>query len=402
MPEHQPRAAAGTGQGLVLVVIAFLPILAIVSLAPSVPKIMAHFAYLPGAATLVPLMVTAPGLMIALLSPVAGVVTDRFGRRTPLLAATFFYGIFGISPYFLDSLGPIFATRFAVGICESVILTVSNTLIADYFALNSRRRWLTVQAVAGPILATATIMGSSVLTGYRWNGGFLIYGVALLIFVAAWVFVFEPEVQPAAPADRAALAGVFPWGMVGRYSAVTLLSSILYYVFIVNGGTALTAVGVDSPERLGVLISIASIGVPVGALLFGWLAKRWSSGALIATFLACLGAGLFAIGLARNPQTLVAVAMVQQVGAGMAVPALIFWVSQLLPAEFRGRGMGFWACAFFLGQFVSPAIVGLIRSRTGGILPAFSIMGGIALLAALVTLLLTRRAARAVATSSSG
>lgn len=391
MTDLEQQVKAGTAQGVVLVVIAFLPILAIVSLAPSVPKIIAHFANLPNAAFLVPLMVTAPGLMIALLSPVAGILTDRVGRRLPLLIAIFFYGIFGIAPFFLDSLSAIFATRFGVGICESVVLTVSNTLIADYFPLNSRRRWLTVQAVAGPILATATIMGSSVLTGYRWNGGFLIYATALVVFAAALAFVFEPDVGRTAPVEGMAPSGVFPWRVVARYCAVTLFSSILYYVFIVNGGSALTAVGVGSPERLGVLISIASIGVPGGAILFGWLAKRWSSGALIATFLGCLGAGLFAIGLSRNPQTLVSVAVVQQAGAGMAIPTLIFWVSQLLPPEVRGRGMGFWVCAFFLGQFISPAIVGLMRSIAGGILPAFSIMGGIALVGAVAALLLTRR-----------
>lgn len=379
---------AGAGQGLVLVIIAFLPILAIVSLAPSVPKIMDHFAGVPNAHTWVPLMVTAPGLMIALLAPLAGVVTDRLGRRLPLLAAIFFYGVFGIGPYFLDSLPAIFATRFAVGICEAVILTVSNTLIADYFALDSRRKWLTVQAVAGPILATATIIGSSILTGRQWNGGFLIYVAAFLIFVAATILVFEPAVKRDAVSTPLLAGASFPWRTVAAYFAVTLFSSVIYYVFIVNGGTALTAVGVDSPERLGVLISIASVGVPLGALLFGWLAKIWSSGALIGGFLACLGAGLLAIGLSHNPQTLVTVAIVQQIGAGMTVPALIFWVSQLLQPEVRGRGMGFWACAFFLGQFISPAIVGLLSSHAGGILAAFSVMGCVALAGAAAAFLI--------------
>ena len=394
MADAETRGRAGVGQGLVLVIIAFLPILAIVSLAPSVPKIISHFAGLPDAATWVPLMVTAPGLMIALLSPLAGVLTDRVGRRAPLLVAIFFYGLFGTAPYFLDSLSAIFATRFGVGICEAVILTVSNTLIADYFALDSRRRWLTVQAVAGPILATATIIGSSILTGRRWNGGFLIYGAAFLIFAVALVLVFEPEVKREASAALPMAGRPFPWRTVLRYVSVTLFSSILYYVFIVNGGTALTAVGVDSPERLGVLISIASIGVPAGALLFGWLAKKWSSGALIGAFLGCLGVGLLAIGLSRNPTMLVSVAVIQQIGAGMAVPALIFWVSRLLEPEFRGRGMGFWACAFFLGQFISPAIVGLISSRAGGILAAFSAMGCVALLGGALAVVMTRRGQR--------
>jgi MFS family permease len=273
----------------------------------------------------------------------------------------------------------IFATRFGVGICEAVILTVSNTLIADYFSLDSRRKWLTLQAVAGPILATATIVGSGVLTGRQWNGGFLIYGSAFLIFAAATALVFEPQVKRVAAATPLLEGVSFPWRTVSTYFAVTLFSSILYYVFIVNGGTALTAVGVDSPERLGVLISIASVGVPLGALFFGWLAKIWSSTALIGGFLAFLGAGLLAIGLSHDPQTLATVAIVQQIGAGMMIPSLIFWVSQLLKPEIRGRGMGFWACAFFLGQFISPAIVGLLSSHVGGILGAFSVAGGVAL-----------------------
>jgi hypothetical protein len=47
--------------------------------------------------------------------------------------------------------------------------------------------------------------------------------------------------------------------------------------------------------------------------------------------------------------------------------------------------MGLWACAFFLGQFLSPAVVGLARTLTGGgILSAFVVMGGIAIFGSLV------------------
>jgi hypothetical protein len=53
--------------------------------------------------------------------------------------------------------------------------------------------------------------------------------------------------------------------------------------------------------------------------------------------------------------------------------------------------MGFWACAFFLGQFISPAIVGLISSHAGGILPAFSTMGCIAIVGAAAAVFMARR-----------
>lgn len=370
-----------------MVIVAFLPILAIVSLAPALPKIMEHFAGVPNSSVLVPMMVGAPGLIIALFSPLAGVVTDRWGRRVPLLLATFFYGLFGMAPLILQSLPALFASRFGVGLCEAVILTVANALITDYFPLDRRRIWLTVQAVAGPVLATATILGSSMLTAYRWNGGFLIYGVAYIIFAYMVVAIFEPEVVPYNPTSvHFTPAVAFPWRSVGLYFAVTLFSSTLYYVFIVQSGLALTAVGVKSPERLGVLISIASIGVPIGALVFGWFSKRWPAAWLITAYLALFGIGLAGIGVSSSPRMLVILAVAQQIGAGMTVPVLIFWVSQLLPPEYRGRGMGFWACAFFLGQFISPPVVGMVRSMVGGsILQAFTVMGAVAGLAALAS-----------------
>ena len=378
-----------------MVIAAFLPILAIVSLAPALPKIMEHFAGVPNSTVLVPMMVGAPGLIIAFFSPVAGIVTDRWGRRVPLLVATFCYGLFGIAPWIFQSLPALFASRFGVGFCEAVVLTVANALITDYFPQDRRRVWLTVQAVAGPILATATILGSSVLTGYRWNGGFLIYGVAYLIFLYMWVAIFEPEVAASSQTKiHQVPSAVFPWRSVALYFSVTLFSSLLYYVFIVQSGLALTAVGVDSPERLGVLISIASVGVPIGALVFGWLGKRWPTNWLITAYLALFAIGLAGIGMSSNPRMLVTAAIAQQVGAGMTVPVLLFWVSKLLPPEYRGRGMGFWACAFFLGQFISPPIVGTVRSMVGGgILPAFVVMGSISGLAAIATLgiAITRR-----------
>jgi MFS family permease len=346
-------------------------------------------------------MVTAPGLIVALLSPLAGFVTDRAGRRIPLLIATFFYGVFGIAPFFLDSLPVIFSMRFGVGLCEAVVLTVANTLITDYFPPDRRRHWLTVQNVAGPIFATAVIVGSSILTGFRWNGGFLIYGIAFLIFAALCVGIFEPDVTnersssvtPTGP-DH------LPWTTVLQFGGVTLFSSMLYYVFIVQGGLAFTAIGVTSPERLGILISVASVGVPIGAGLFGWLGKRWPINWLITGYLTCLGVGMLAISGAKTPAVMAGVAIIQQVGAGMAIPALVFWVSQVMPTQYRGRGMGFWACSFFLGQFLSPALVGVIRALTGGgILAVFSTMGVVALVGAAISASLTRRFFRMPASS---
>ncbi|MEO7384356.1 MAG: MFS transporter, partial [Novosphingobium sp.] len=103
-------------QGITVVIAAFLPIIAIVSMFPVVPTLIAHFASDPDAKVKVPLMVAAPGLAIAILAPFAGYFVDRFGRRTLLLWCTFFYGVFGCAPLVLENLNAIFASRLLLGV----------------------------------------------------------------------------------------------------------------------------------------------------------------------------------------------------------------------------------------------------------------------------------------------
>ncbi|MCS6948126.1 MAG: MFS transporter, partial [Steroidobacteraceae bacterium] len=186
-------------QGIVVVVAAFLPIFAIVSMFPALPTLMAHFADHPYAKELVPWMVTAPGFAIAALAPFAGYFVDRFGRVRLLLWATFLYGCLGVAPFSLDSLELIFATRLLLGACEAAILTVVNTLIGDYWDDRGRRDWLFLQGLAGPLMGALVIRTAGPVTELRWNGVFLIYGVAFVIWLLMTRYLFEPR----KPADAA-------------------------------------------------------------------------------------------------------------------------------------------------------------------------------------------------------
>lgn len=381
-PADAPSArVADARQGLTLAFAGFLPILSILSLAPAIPTIIAHFRDVPNAAFLVPLMATTPGLMVALLSPFAGWIVDRYGRRPPLLWATFAYAFSGTAPFFLNDLGPIFLSRLAVGVSETFILVTVNALFADYFCESRRRNWITVQGLLGPALGAISLATAGWLSAIYWNGVFLIYALAFVIYLAMLMWFFEPD-RPALRDGTLRAATPFPWRIVITYCVVTLFTSILYYVFLVNGGLAFEAIGTGSATRLGVIMSLVSLGVPVGALVFNLLSRRWPIERVIALVLLVVGAGTAGMGLARTEGLMAASAVVQEIGAGMAVTGLIFWVSRLLAPEHRGRGFGLWTSAFFLAQFISPAIVGGIASSTGSILNSFAIMGVLGIVAA--------------------
>lgn len=362
---------AGVIQGITIVLTGFLPILAIVSLTVAVPSIMGHFNDIENVGLLAPVLVSAPGLTIAIFAPVFGLFVDRVGRRPFLIFGALLYGFAGVAPYFLDNIYHIIASRLVLGIAEAAILTIMNTLIADYWDTNGRRRWLMFQGIAGPALAAGVIAASGFLTEYRWNGTFLVYSVAFLLFIAIYLFLFEPSKKQAVHNETEAADDNPRYHLMGLVFVVTLLLSSLYYVWIIQGGRAFNEVGVSDPSGLGVLFSVVSFCVPLGAVIFGIMSARLSAPMQLLITFTTLGVGLAMIGYFRNPYWMVVGLIVQQTAAGMSVPTLILWTQSLFPYSVRGRAMGVWSSAFFLGQFGSPFLVNEAVGTLGSVKAAF-------------------------------
>jgi MFS family permease len=375
-------------QGLTVVIAAFLPIIAIVAMGPAVPTMIAHFAQDPDARGQVPAMIGAPGLAMALLAPFAGLLVDRWGRRRLLLVSTAFYGVFGTAPLLLDNLDQIYVSRLLLGVAEAGILTSVNTLIGDYWEDRQRKNWLFLQGLLGPFIAGIVALIVGYASALQWNGVFFVYFVAFPIWAAMFIWLFEPQrAQPRAveQAAHADVAGSFPWSNALAVAAVTLFASMLYYVFIINGSLAFAEVGVTRPERYASLIFVPQLFILAGAGLFKLLSNR-SPRLQLGVLFVLLGLGLGGIGLAKNVPAIVAALIVQQTAAGMAVPTLIAWTQSKFGFAHRGRAMGVWTGAFFLGQSQSPRLVHAIDGAMGSMQGAFLIAGVVGVTAGLVAL----------------
>ncbi|WP_227711384.1 MFS transporter [Novosphingobium ovatum] len=382
-----------------MIIAAFLPVFAIIAMFPVVGAIITHFKDDPDAAIKVPAMVTAPGYAIALLAPFVGAVVDRFGRRRMLLACTFFYGIVGTAPFFMENLDSIIASRILLGVCEAGILTTVNTLIADYWDDGKRRNWLMLQGLIGPAFQPAVFVMVAAVAAVRWNGGFLVYLAALPIFAAMYVWLFEPAKPDARDfvvndSNMNATGPAFPWGTAAIVGGMTLSASVLYYVFIVNGSMVWQELGLSDPMAISTATLIPSLFILPGSMLFKF-ASRYSSAVQIAMFLTLLGAGLAGMGAAHTVLQAQIALTLQQMGAGMAVPALIAWSQTRFAFAHRGRGMGVWTSAFFLGQAISPIIVGHVAQGVGTMQHAFVTTGAVGVGLALVVLIIGGRRAAA-------
>lgn len=382
-----PRRA-GLPQAIVIISIGILPMMAIVTLMPIVPALVQRFGHVDGIEALAPLVLSAPGLCVALFSPFAGALTDRIGRRRLLLIFTTLYGVGGVLPFFVESFEMLIAGRLLLGVGEAFILTVGNALLGDYFENEARAKWLMWQAIVGPIVGVGLVAASGRLLMVQWNLPFLIYGVALIIAAIAYFAAYEParDTGPKAnePGDSALMA--IPTRLMLRLAITTFVLSAIYFVYQLQFTLVLDVMGVKKGSDLGFYSAIASIGLPVGSLLFKFIAGRRTELQFTVLFL-LLGTGLIGIGMNLGLAPTIAFAFVEQMAAGMVIPVLVGWGLRELPEHFRGRGMGWWSSAFFLGQFISPVFVAVMRSITGGLLQAFLVFGGMCIAIALANIL---------------
>lgn len=393
MTARASTAGRGTNaKGVTLVLSQVLPVMAVVSLFPAIPRLAAQFASDADAALLVPMIVTLPSLLVALVSPFAGIVADRFGRRTTFVGGLALYCLSGLAPTVLDSLRAIVASRALLGVAEATIFTVSSALIGDYFG-EQRHRWVAWVGVASSVFGTLLIIAGGVLADLSWRGPFALYGFALPIFLLA-LFVID---EPAEMAQAERVEAGYPWREALIIGSVTLVSAVCYYVEPLHIAAVLLEKGAGSATRVGLIQGLTSIAYIGGSLAYRGLYRR-TIGEQLALAGLLVGAGTALIALAPDDRWVAAAALVQQFGAGMVIPSLLAWGQARLPLAQRGRGMGIWATAFFSGLFLCPPLVTLIGTHAGGLQPALLVLGLVTLaLSVLPPLLFGRRRATVAA-----
>jgi len=375
--------AVGTRQGITLILLSMLPILAIAGLVADLPVLLEVFRDAPRHELLVPMVLTLPSLCVALFSSVAGVIADRWGRRPLLLLALAGFSVLGLAPLLFSSLAAVLASRVVVGLAEASILTCTNTLWGDYFPEDARRRWLGFQQMSGPVSNSLLALAGGALAAHHWASPFWLYLLGLPALLLAFLFLHEPTRTTDVEAQRtsAASMSVFPWPVARRIAPVTLGVSIIFFVLAIQQGRVFAALGVDSPALSGQLIMLVSLAAILGAAAFNALRQRRVA-QLLALGLVCYGISYVGISLAGSVTTGAAASALGQFASSIVLPALIAWTLTSFPPEHRGRGAGLWGAVFFAGQFVSAPLLTVLEHLTTSLPAAFGIVGLAALIAA--------------------
>ncbi|MER5912596.1 multidrug effflux MFS transporter [Streptomyces sp. NPDC001982] len=388
------RAARRTGV-LVTVVLGGLtatPPLAMDMYLPSLPEVTRS---LHAPAATVQLTLTACLAGMALGQLVVGPMSDRWGRRRPLLAGLAVYLVATVLCALAPNVETLIAFRLAQGLAGAAGIVIARAVVRDlYDGVAMARFFSTLMLISGVAPIVAPLIGGQILRVTDWRGVFVVLTVVGAV-LAAVVRARLPETLP--PAERHA-------GGVGEALRAMrgLLTDLPFTGYMLAGGFAFAALFAyiaaspfviqeiygASPQTFSLLFGLNSVGLVVAGQVNGkLLVGRVSLDKVLA-------AGLAVTVLAATVLLLMSTGAFGHVGLGPVAAALFVLMSAMgvtLPnaqslALLRTRHAAGSASAllgtssFLVGAIASP-LVGVAGEHTAVPMAVVQLAGALVALA---------------------
>lgn len=330
---------------------------------------------------------------------VIGTLSDRYGRRRPLIIGTVACVAVSVACALAPSVGLLIGLRFAQGFCGAAGVVISRAVIADRSRGSRAARLFAVMMLIGVLAPiTAPILGGVIVTGLGWRAVFFALAILNLLTLLGVVLTVKeslPEERRRPGGFKALGAGALGvlsnrhylgYTLVMAFTAAGMFGYIAASPFVVQNilgfsptaysvtfGSCALAIGAGSlisarlvrtvsPRRVlmgGVIALVAATALMVLNVTVGHVIG-WATIALMACFMGSIGfvyANATALALSEVPHA---------AGTGSAV-------------------LGF--LQYSMGA-ITPPLVGLLGE--GSALPMALVMFGAAMLAALAMFVLTR------------
>lgn len=339
---------------------------------PAFPALEADFQT---SAAAIQLTLTGTMVGFALGQLIVGPLSDKLGRRVPLLCVTALHVLSSTAAAIAPTLELLSAARVFMGIGAAAGGVVAMAIVRDLFG--GRRLVVMLSRLAlvsGVAPVAAPLIGSGLLVVMPWRGIFVVlaaYGAVMLI---ASLFLV-PETLPKARRTDSGSATVWQ-----RYRSV--LSDRIFIGVLIIGGMTFSGLfsylssssflfqqtyGFD-PQQYGILFAVNSLGVVLGVQVSSRLAARFGPQWVMAVSTAVLVVAGSAI------------VVTDQLGLGLwgTVVPLFFFITacgftfpcvQVLALDRHGRAAGtaaslIGAVNFGVAGLISP-LAAVISGETG-------------------------------------
>lgn len=340
-----------------------MTVMAGATIAPSLTEMESAFPDNPAANTLVKLVLTIPGLAIALTAPFSGRFIDRFGRIRLLVFMLFLYAAAGSTGLYLNTLLEIIVGRIFLGIAVGGIMTTAIALIGDYFEGEERQSFLGTQAGVMALSGTLFISLGGFLADLGWRYPFAIYLLAILAIPMVLIFLKEPEREGKSSNQLPKTETRVP-KMAWTIYVISFLGMAVFYMMPVQIPFLIKDISDVGSTAIGLAISVVMLVGGAMSFMYPRIKQRLTHYQIYGITFLALGVGYLMISSANSYAMTYPGLLISGLGAGLLMPNSNLCLVTLASNQNRGKVLGFLTTFIFLGQFASPLMFQPIINST--------------------------------------
>jgi MFS family permease len=350
--------------------------------------------------------ITIFGIIGALLAPVFGASSDKWGvRRVALLSIAAFGVAFSLFAFMPASKAVWFTLWAIVGLVGIGSTPVTWSRAVNMWFVKNRGLALGIllmgTSLAGivvPQIARAAIDGAFIGSGWRVAFPTLALLPLLLALPLAWRYFREPrpEERPEGlSGSNGQLIGLRFGEAVRGYRFWVIWLSIAC-VAVAFGGVFINMVEISvlhgyTPADGATVMSVLATGILFGRLITGMLFDRfWAPGVLVPILSAPAISCLMLMGSSSSFAMLLVAAVLLGFAAGAESDLIAFLAGRYFGLAHYGKIYGMLYMPFGVGSAISPAIYGAVRDATGNYDAMLVVASGLFAVGALLPLLLGR------------
>ncbi|MFJ8049975.1 multidrug effflux MFS transporter [Streptomyces luteogriseus] len=258
-PDRTPQRRTGLLVTFLLGSLTAMPPLAMDMYLPSLPEVTRS---LHAPAATVQLTLTACLAGMALGQLVVGPMSDRWGRRRPLLAGLAVFVVATVLCALAPTVELLVAFRLAQGLAGAAAIVIARAVVRDlYDGMAMARFFSTLMLISGVAPIVAPLIGGQILRVTDWRG---VFAVLTVVGVLIGVLVWTRLPETLAPAERHS-------GGVGEAlrSMRALLADRSFTGYTLTGGFAFAALFAYISASPFVIQEIYGASPQTFSLLFG-------------------------------------------------------------------------------------------------------------------------------------
>lgn len=369
--------------------VTLMAVLGTSSVTPAFPRIVQELGISPGQVVLLITFFTLPGVF---LTPVAGVLSDRFGRKTILVPSLLLFGLAGGACALARDFELLLGLRALQGMGAAALGATNVTIIGDLFSGYKRTEALGYNSSILSIGTASYPAVGGALATFAWYYPFALPVVAIPIAFVVLFSLHNPE-----PENDQGLKEYFGsvWEHVKDRRVVGLFTGSLV-TFIIMFGSLITYLPIlmneffrAPPFVIGVVVASSSLTTALTSTQMGRLSSRFSEKGLIRFSFLLYAAALCLVPLAPNAWALLVPTIVFGVAQSLNLPNSFSLLTAAAPKENRGAFLSLNSTILRLGQTVGPLFMSVTAAGLG-LGGAYYVTAALAVAMALLALVLIR------------